>query len=121
EAVLLLGDPDTIAAARRWHECVLKLERLSNGSLNSHAMCDEMWQQTARDRARFYACTPRSLGTGGGDAMPESSWQRKAVGWPPLRERDRAALADEKAEEGEGPAVPEPQSRPSPEPSRPTK
>jgi len=111
EAVLLLGDPDTIAAARRWHEVVWKLEWFANGSLRSKTMWDEMWQQAARDRARFYECARRSLGIGGGDAMPESGWERKSLVWQQLRERDRAAQAEEAAEGDPAPEVPAPQSR----------
>jgi hypothetical protein len=62
ETVLLLGDPDTIAAARSWHEYAWKLDWFARGKLTG----DNEYLQTrlAADsaRSRFYACARKDLG-----------------------------------------------------------
>lgn len=88
EAVLLLGDADTIAAARGWHECVWKLEWFATGRLRSEVTWKEMWEEATRDRARFYECARRSLEIPRVGELPESGWHRKPVLLAELSKRE---------------------------------
>lgn len=69
ESVLLLGDPQTISAARTWHETVWRLMLFAQGQRTSA----EQWELSIREanlaRDNFYDCARRDLGVRG-EAVP---------------------------------------------------
>ena len=71
EGVLLLGHPDTVAAARKWHESVWRLEWLARGLITGDL---EDWEKarSAANTARslFYESARRDLQVRGG-SLPE--------------------------------------------------
>jgi hypothetical protein len=70
ETVLLLGHPDTVAAARNWHETVWRLEGFARGRV---AGKPEDWEEVRtevnRARSAFYESARKDLRVGGG-ALP---------------------------------------------------
>jgi hypothetical protein len=70
ERLLLIGDPDTIAAARTWHRTVWRMEEFANGQLSD----PDQWRDTVRvaneSRSRFYEAARRDLGIVSGQ-LPE--------------------------------------------------
>jgi hypothetical protein len=72
ETVLLLGHPETVAAARNWHEHAWRLEAYARGRLTGSS---SDWQEvrTATDvaRAAFYESARSDLGVGSG-SLPGS-------------------------------------------------
>jgi len=83
---LLLGDPETVTAARAWHQTVWRLEWFAAGRLTAA----DQWEPSMRDtevaRDRFYDCARRDLGVKGG-AVPTPPW-------PPKWIRDLAVTGD---------------------------
>ncbi|MFD5424511.1 hypothetical protein [Streptomyces sp. NPDC127084] len=75
EAVLLVGDAATIAAARRWHETVWGIELLVR---EGHVEA-EVWTKAHRlasaARDGFYQNARRDLGIGG-ESPPSGEWPR---------------------------------------------
>lgn len=73
EAVLLLGDPATVAAARAWHEAAWRVSWYARGRFAD----PDQWEPTVTDSARareaFYERARRDLGVGGG-AVPTPPW-----------------------------------------------
>jgi hypothetical protein len=67
ETVLLLGNPDTVAAARAWHESAWRLEWFARGRLTSE---NANWQQARSAvndaRSLFYESARTDLGVKGG-------------------------------------------------------
>jgi hypothetical protein len=78
ESVLLLGDPETVAAARAWHQSVWRLEWFAAGRLTAA----DQWEPAIRDtevtRDRFYDCARRDLGVKGG-VVPTPLWPPKWI------------------------------------------
>ena len=74
ELVLLLGDPDAIAAGRIWHRRVGLLEILARceqaDAVNYRALLDDI----DSDRARFYQAARRDLGVQSGDVPLGGPW-----------------------------------------------
>jgi hypothetical protein len=67
ETVQLLGDPDTVNAARRWHMCAWKLNRFARGEL---AGADEFlatYSEAGTARDHFYRAARASLNVGAGE------------------------------------------------------
>jgi hypothetical protein len=62
EAVLLLGDQDTLVAARRWRTAVLRMEHLARGQLDEPAVWPELVDAADAARDQFYVMARRSLG-----------------------------------------------------------
>jgi hypothetical protein len=64
ERLLLLGEPDVVAAAKTWHRAVRRLEEYANGVVTD----PNRWRPAVRaaDHARslFYASARRDLGIG---------------------------------------------------------
>ncbi|MHA4818227.1 hypothetical protein ACXZ65_28140 [Streptomyces aculeolatus] len=75
ESVLLVGDPVTIAAARRWHETIWTIELL----IREGPVDAEMWTKAHRlasaARDAFYESARRDLGIKG-DPPPSGQWPR---------------------------------------------
>jgi hypothetical protein len=82
EAVLLLGHPETVAAARSWHESVWRLERWARGDATGER---EDWEKVRsevdRTRSLFYESARKDLQVKGG-TLPrhaEISARRKMI------------------------------------------
>lgn len=69
EAVLLLGDPETVAAARTWHEQIWRLVWFGLGRLTEASQWPSALRETEEARDKFYECARQDLGVQG-DAVP---------------------------------------------------
>jgi hypothetical protein len=78
ESVLLLGDPETVAAARAWHQAVWRLEWFATGRLTAADQWEPAMRETEVTRDRFYDCARRDLGVKGG-AVPTPPWPPKWI------------------------------------------
>jgi hypothetical protein len=65
EAVLLLGHPDTVAAARAWHQCVWRLEFYARGRLTDPDGWSRALDEFERTRKEFYRYARNDLGVEG--------------------------------------------------------
>jgi hypothetical protein len=72
ESVLLLGDPDTITAARAWHQCVWELEFFARGRLTGEDEWTTALADFERTRHDYYRAARHDLGVGSG--VPTVSW-----------------------------------------------
>jgi hypothetical protein len=75
ESVLLVGDAETVAAARAWHESVWKAEMYARGLKDDPAGWTGALRQMSQARDAFYACARRDLGILG-PPPPSGSWPR---------------------------------------------
>jgi hypothetical protein len=75
ETVLLVGDAETIAAARKWHEAVWNVELYARGLKNDPAGWERAVGQMSRARDDFYALARRDLGISG-PPPPSGNWPR---------------------------------------------
>jgi hypothetical protein len=68
EKVLLLGHPETVEAARHWHETVWRLEGFARGAITGNI---EDWEKARSEvnhaRAKFYESARKDLQVRGGD------------------------------------------------------
>jgi hypothetical protein len=74
ESVLLLGDPETIAAARTWHRRVWQVERFARGERTDTGQWDAVLADINADRGRFYAAARRDLGISTGEVPLGEPW-----------------------------------------------
>ena len=71
ETVLLLGHPDTVAAARNWHESVWRLEWFARGRLaGDHEDWERARSEVNSARSLFYEAARNDLQVRGG-SLPE--------------------------------------------------
>ncbi|RSN45582.1 hypothetical protein DMH12_29885 [Streptomyces sp. WAC 04229] len=75
ESVLLIGDAETIGAAREWHEAVWNVELYARGLKDDHAGWTRAVQQVSRARDAFYALARRDLDIAG-PPPPSGNWPR---------------------------------------------
>ncbi|MER6786950.1 hypothetical protein ABT330_20425 [Streptomyces sp. NPDC000658] len=75
ESVLLIGDAETIGAARKWHEAVWNVELYARGLKDEHAGWTRAVQQVSRSRDAFYALARRDLDIAG-PPPPSGNWPR---------------------------------------------
>ncbi|MEH1058695.1 hypothetical protein V6U89_26225 [Micromonospora sp. CPCC 206171] len=66
EAVLLVGNPRTVAAARRWHQAVWHLECFARGRLTGQAEWGAAMREFGEARAEYYRAARQDLGITGG-------------------------------------------------------
>jgi hypothetical protein len=78
EPVLLLGDPQTVAAARAWHQAVWRLVWFAQGRLTAAEQWNPSIRKTEVARDAFYDCARRDLGVKG-EAVPTPSWPPKWI------------------------------------------
>ena len=78
ESVLLLGNPETITAARIWHRRVWQRERFARGEREDEDQWDALLEDVNVDRAAFYAAARRDLGIASG-AIPHGGPWRSAL------------------------------------------
>ena len=74
ESVLLLGNPQTVAAARTWHRRVWQVERFARGERTDTEQWDALMTDIMADRARFYAEARRDLGITSGELPSSGRW-----------------------------------------------
>jgi hypothetical protein len=65
ESVLLLGDPETVAAARAWHQEIWRLVWYARGRLTDASEWPAALRESEEARDRFYHCARRDLGVQG--------------------------------------------------------
>ncbi|HET9896320.1 MAG TPA: hypothetical protein VFQ44_15440 [Streptosporangiaceae bacterium] len=75
ELVLLLGDPETIAAGRTWHRRVWELEQHARGERNDPDDFAALRAGFNSDRTRFYAAARRDLGIRSGEIPAAEQWE----------------------------------------------
>jgi hypothetical protein len=73
EAVLLLGESDTVAAARAWHEAVWAVAWYARGRFTDAQQWAPTVTRSAKAREAFYESARRDLGVPGG-AVPTPPW-----------------------------------------------
>ncbi|MEU1164705.1 hypothetical protein ABZ372_30715 [Streptomyces sp. NPDC005921] len=73
EGVLLLGDADTVAAARDWRWAVLQLERGARGIADDDFDWTAAVRRADERRDRFYVAARASLTVGSGD-VAQARW-----------------------------------------------
>jgi hypothetical protein len=78
ERVLLLGDPQTVAAARAWQQTVWRLGWFARGRLTAAEQWEPAIRETEIARDAFYDCARRDLGVKG-EAVPTPAWPPKWV------------------------------------------
>ncbi len=61
ESILLLGAPETVTAARHWHESVGRLEKFIHGRPYGRDEWRQAVEETNRKRAEFYNCARADL------------------------------------------------------------
>lgn len=76
ESVLLVGDAETVVAARSWHEAIWTLEL----HVREQSREADKWardaQRVSQRRDAFYACARRELGVAG-PPPPSGNWPRE--------------------------------------------
>lgn len=77
ESVLLVGSPGTIAAARTWHQAVVRLTWFARGRLDSVPEWEQAMRQMERDREEFYIRARQDLSIDTGAAFQAQQL------WPP--------------------------------------
>ncbi|MFJ9641527.1 hypothetical protein [Streptomyces sp. NPDC101206] len=75
ESVLLVGDAETIAAARRWHETIWTIELLVREAPAEAGQWTKAHQLASAARDAFYASARRDLGING-VLPPSGRWPR---------------------------------------------
>jgi hypothetical protein len=78
ESVLLLGDPQTIAAARAWHVAVWRLVGFARGQLTAADQWEPSIRETDLARDRFYYCARQDLGVKG-EAVATPAWPPESI------------------------------------------
>lgn len=78
ERVLLLGAPETVAAARSWHQAVWRLGWFAKGRITDADQWDPAITETEVARDRFYDCARRDLGVTG-QAVATPPWPPKWI------------------------------------------
>ena len=78
ESVLLLGDPQTVAAARAWHQAVWRLVWFARARLSAVEQWEPSMRETEVARDAFYNCARRDLGVKG-EAVPTPIWPPKWI------------------------------------------
>ncbi|MFG2648066.1 hypothetical protein [Streptomyces sp. NPDC048436] len=76
EAMLLVGDSPTIAAARKWHESVWTIELLVREGCNTPSEWSRAHQIASAARDAFYQHARGDLGIGGAPP-PSGQWPRE--------------------------------------------
>jgi hypothetical protein len=78
ESVLLLGNPETIAAARVWHRRIWQAERFARGERSDDGQWDSVLEDINVARTRFYAAARRDLGITSGTIPEGGPWRAAA-------------------------------------------
>jgi len=73
ESVLLLGSPETIAAARTWHRIAWTMERVARGTITEQKLWDRASEEFTIAREKFYQAARADLGISGNDPLRSTS------------------------------------------------
>jgi hypothetical protein len=74
EAVLMLGSDDVVIAARQWHDCVFRLQRIAADQATDMSWRDAV-DGTSLARRRFYEAARRDLGVALSRSPEAYEWQ----------------------------------------------
>jgi hypothetical protein len=80
ETLLLLGDEDSVRAARQWREAVWRVQRVAIDPALGAAEWAEAVPAIDRSRDEFYAAARRSLGVSGG-SVAQADWLSSSAPW----------------------------------------
>jgi len=75
ESVLLLGNPDTVAAARAWHRSVWKLQDIAHGAPISDSEKQALTSEFEGARLQFYEAARKDLGITSGQLPRGELWE----------------------------------------------
>jgi hypothetical protein len=75
ESVLLLGNPETVAAAREWHRTVWPMQRFVRDDHTDVTEWNALFDNAAAARERFYDAARRDLGIRSGHLPPWDRWE----------------------------------------------
>ena len=75
ESVLLLGNPETIAAARAWHRNIWHMEYFARGIVTDNSEWIALLDEVTAARTRFYDAARSDLGITSGQVPPSSRWE----------------------------------------------
>ncbi|WP_460721764.1 hypothetical protein [Nocardia heshunensis] len=70
EAVLLLGSPEAVAAAREWNRAAWELGWPARGHAIEHSEYVRLYSEMGRRRNEFYECARADLGVRSGELPP---------------------------------------------------
>jgi hypothetical protein len=73
ESVLLMGDPQTVAAARAWHQTIWHLVGFAQGRVEGANQWQAAKDASAQARDKFYESARRDLGVQG-EAVTTPPW-----------------------------------------------
>ncbi|MBL1073448.1 hypothetical protein JK358_03480 [Nocardia sp. 2] len=83
EAVLLLGSPQAVSAAREWNRAAWELGWAAKGHAVEHADYTRLYAETGRRRNAFYEAARADLGVRSGELPPgDQPWQLPGAGSP---------------------------------------
>jgi hypothetical protein len=74
ETVLLLGSSEVVVAARTWHQCVFRLERLAQGQPSDMSLAEAIGAVSGA-RRNFYEVAKRDIGVAVGASPEAYEWQ----------------------------------------------
>lgn len=79
ESVLLLGNPETITAARTWHRTIWQMQLVAHGTPTDDVAWGALLEKVDDARARFYEAARRDLGITSGQVPRADSggWERR--------------------------------------------
>jgi hypothetical protein len=77
ESVLLLGDPETIAAGRAWHRTVWQVERFARGIRTQADAWQPLLDEIEALRVAFYKAARKDLGIESGDVPAAGPWDQE--------------------------------------------
>lgn len=80
ESLLLLGDVETLLAAREWHRLVGQMQGFIRGNRTDVGEWKALYVQADAARTRFYGAARRDLGIRGEPLPPGGLWQVPGVG-----------------------------------------
>lgn len=90
EGVLLLGDPETIDAARSWHESVWQIQAFAQGRLTGIDGWESAVGSAERARDRYYDCARKDLDVVG-RLRPTPAWRSRSLARQVAAEHHRTA------------------------------
>jgi hypothetical protein len=82
ESVLLLGNPETVAAAREWHRSIWPMQRFVRAAHTDINEWNTLFDQAAATRERFYDAARRDLGITSGHLPSWEQWEPPASALP---------------------------------------
>jgi hypothetical protein len=82
EHVLLLGSPETVAAAREWHRLVWDMYPFVHGENANLDEWNALFDEISAARTRFYEAARRDLGIKSGRLPPWRRWESRALAGP---------------------------------------